>query len=122
MTGVQTCALPICCTEKAARGTQTLIDVLNCGQPRTYENDDIISGAKGFSANINGELDTLNYAVADYPWPNTSITESSKVDLTWLADDSKGKLVIDFKADVLAKVDPNAVDQSKRAKLDVIIE
>lgn len=98
-----------------------IFDVLNGDQKRTYDDtNDVISGTNGFRGKISGELDTLNYAVAYYPWLNTSITESNKVDFTWLDDDAKGKLIVDLKADALLKVYPN--DHAKLVKLSAIID
>lgn len=63
-----------------------ILDVFDGYKPRSYGNDDVISGDKGFWR-LNSQF--LNYGVAYYPWLRTTLLDDRDVDYTRFTQDSR---------------------------------
>lgn len=90
-----------------------IFDVFQGDQKRTYDDTDVI---KLFRDNINAIADQLNYAVAYYPWLDTSITDKGSVDYTWLDDDGRTQLTTGLQSEA-NKLYSQPEDKTKLGKL-----
>jgi len=57
-----------------------ILDIFDGDKARTNDADDVISGDTGFRRSVNSA--SPSYAVAYYPWLNTSIVEAKDIDYT----------------------------------------
>ncbi|MDD5033806.1 MAG: phage tail sheath C-terminal domain-containing protein [Methylococcaceae bacterium] len=97
-----------------------LFDVFDGNKARTHDDKDVITGQDGFRNKVPN--DNLNYAVAYYPWVNTSIVDAADVNYSFLKEADREKLITDQQAVIkqLFPEDPPGTANPKAAELSAL--